>query len=107
MNPNAPTVNGDYQDVAAFFGVSKRQVENWVSDGEISHGKDGRNIVFYLEDVVERKARTYRDVQGLPANAATERAKREWLEHLRVRADYADLLSRVATLEQKLNLAAA
>lgn len=82
-----PTTNGRIADVAAFFRVSCRTVKRWKQAQRIGGWRAGGRAVFTEEDVVRLKADGYVATERLSVVEAAERARREWREHLALRAE--------------------
>lgn len=97
---NAPSINGDFADVAAFFRVSVRTVAAWKDAGRLACFQQGRNVMFGAEDVVAFKARYSVQEKGERQLAERqERARREWREHMALRTEWGDLHARLERLE--------
>lgn len=94
MASNAPTqsdsVNGTIAEVASFFRVSERTVNEWKSESPpaIAFWQYGRNIIFGEEAIVDCYEKRYMSARGMQPGEIREIARKEWREHLKIaRAD--------------------
>lgn len=100
----ATTTTGSVEDVAAFFGVSVRTVQNWraANPPVIGSWQEGRNIRFGEDDVVKLWVERHIERAGYKPGEALEIARRQWHDHLQVRQADAELRARVHELSDQL-----
>jgi hypothetical protein len=91
MISNAPTLsgNGTTKDVAAFLGVSERQVKRFIAERppRIAFARIGRRVVFPEDGVVRFKAKVFIADRRLSPGVALDEATREWREQLFQKAE--------------------
>ena len=82
------SVNGSLADVAAFFLISERELKrrNKLERPWIGFWRDGKRNVYGEEDVIRKKAELYVSDHRMAPGEALELARREWRNHLQLRA---------------------
>lgn len=102
---HTPTINGEVEDIMAFFRVSERTVREWTDARLIGSCKPGRKVVFGEEDVVAWWCAHRHEARGMSASQAAANARNLWREFMAVRqADkdfHAEILQRLAALEDR------
>ncbi len=101
MNDVTTSLNGTIADVASFFRVSVRSVQQWQKLKKIGFWKDGRNVIFGEESIVELRAAGYVASRRLEPGEASARARREWREHLKIRRSE-ETAERLSIVEDRL-----
>lgn len=107
-------MNGTFEDMISFFGISAREGRRWTKAGqsEIGFWRCGRKLIFGEEAIVEKRAKGYVAARRLAPGEARELARAEWRRHLEARRQdlavghdgLADLEKRVERIERALNL---
>lgn len=105
MSDLTTSTNGTIEDVASFFRVVVRTVQEWKGRRLIGSCQQGRVVVFLEEHVVEFGADPGRFTwpSRLDPGTAAETVRRQWREHLRLRAAMS-VEARVSCLEEELAL---
>ena len=81
------TTTGTCEDVAAFFRVSVRTVQNWISTPKplLTFWREGRNLCFGEDAVVELRVKFVVMSRAYAVGEAEEIARREWRNLLALR----------------------
>ncbi len=81
------TTTGTVEDVAAFFRVSVRTVQNWIANPKprLTFWREGRNLCFGEAAVVELRVKFLIASRAYAAGEPEEIARREWRDLLAVR----------------------
>jgi hypothetical protein len=101
-----PTTTGTIGDVAAFWRVTTRTVWRWSEDAfnPLAINKNGHSPIITEEAFVAHYVSHHSaDKQSAGPGEAEARARREWREHLKIRAEDSEVREQIEQIKVRLS----
>lgn len=105
MTAKLPTVSttGTIEDVATFFRSSTRTVHEWKEKQLIKYCKEGGCLCFHETAVVDFAVSRIVIAHGDDPTRIADAIRKDWRDHLKVRADWSAVLNQVRALRDRVD----